>query len=309
MKAWKTVLSIAATILIFAVIFRSINVAELKGYFAAANPYYFSLAMLLFIPITIIGADRWKLILDRNCNVSRADVIKLMLSSSAFNAVTPSKLGDFAPVYFLKKQGILGMKRGISGVLFLKFIDVLAVCAFSLAGIIMLKKVSTFTMPMLVFSSAAITAGILIYMFDFSSIGIFKPLFRFLGARKKIGGLFRDLLEFSSELKSDTRLIARILWYTLVLWVVEFVQIYFLFASLNYFPPIVAVLGLVPVAILVGLIPVTIGGMGTRDAALIVLFSEYMPASFMVGVGLLISLRYWIPALVGLPFTRDYLSK
>ncbi len=309
MKAWKTVLSIAVTILIFAVIFRSVNVAELKGYFAEANPYYFSLAMLLFVPTTVLAADRWKLILDKNCNVSRTEVIKLMLSSSAFNAVTPSKLGDFAPVYFLKKQGILSLKRGVNGVLFLKAVDVLAICAFSLAGILALKKVNVFTTPILLFSSAVILGGIFVYLFDFSRTGIYRRIAAFLGKRKKIGGLFSDLFEFLSEMKKDTQFLAKILGYTATLWIVEFVQIYFLFTSLNYFPPVAAVIGLVPAAILVGLIPVTIGGMGTRDAALIVLFSEYMPASFMVGVSLLISLRYWVPALIGLPFTKHYLDR
>ena len=59
----------------------------------------------------------------------------------------------------------------------------------------------------------------------------------------------------------------------------------------------------VPIAIFVGLVPVTIAGMGTRDAALIYLFSAYASDSASITVGLFFSLlRYWVLALAGIPF-------
>jgi uncharacterized membrane protein YbhN (UPF0104 family) len=66
------------------------------------------------------------------------------------------------------------------------------------------------------------------------------------------------------------------------------------------------VLAYVPISIFVGLLPLTIGGMGTRDSALIYLFAAYEPASVMAGIGLLCSMRYWMDTLVGLPFFHAY---
>ena len=42
-----------------------------------------------------------------------------------------------------------------------------------------------------------------------------------------------------------------------------------------------------------------LAGMGTRDAALVALFLPWVPPSTMVGVGLLVSTRYWIPSAFG----------
>ena len=63
-----------------------------------------------------------------------------------------------------------------------------------------------------------------------------------------------------------------------------------------------------PLAMFVGLLPISLFGVGTRDAAIIYLFSAYHPAEVMAGVGLYVSLRYFVPAAAGLPFLQHYLS-
>jgi hypothetical protein len=62
----------------------------------------------------------------------------------------------------------------------------------------------------------------------------------------------------------------------------------------------------VPIAIFIGLLPITIGGMGTRDAALMALFAPYEGAALMAGIGLLCSTRYWLDSLLGWPFFQAY---
>ena len=73
--------------------------------------------------------------------------------------------------------------------------------------------------------------------------------------------------------------------------------------------PTTAILGLVPVAIIIGLIPITLAGIGTRDAALIVLFSPWASAEMMAGAALLSHLRYFLPGLAGLPANQKEISK
>jgi hypothetical protein len=59
---------------------------------------------------------------------------------------------------------------------------------------------------------------------------------------------------------------------------------------------------LVPIAIFAGLLPVTVAGIGTRDAALLALFSGMEQSSLIMAVGALSSLRYFVPSLLGIPF-------
>ncbi|MCG8507710.1 MAG: hypothetical protein MI741_00645, partial [Rhodospirillales bacterium] len=68
-------------------------------------------------------------------------------------------------------------------------------------------------------------------------------------------------------------------------------------------------LALAPLAILAGLVPFTFAGIGTRDAALIFLFSPFMDAGTGAALGLLCTMRYVLPALGGLPFIGESLSR
>jgi len=56
------------------------------------------------------------------------------------------------------------------------------------------------------------------------------------------------------------------------------------------------------------MIPLTFAGMGTRDTAFILLFSKFYEPSLMVSFGMLFSLRYFLPGLIGLIWLRKYVS-
>ena len=67
-------------------------------------------------------------------------------------------------------------------------------------------------------------------------------------------------------------------------------------------------LALSSLAILAGLLPLTFAGVGTRDAALVYLYQPYFSASVGAALGILCTSRYFIPALVGLPFLNQMMS-
>jgi uncharacterized membrane protein YbhN (UPF0104 family) len=61
----------------------------------------------------------------------------------------------------------------------------------------------------------------------------------------------------------------------------------------------------IPLAIIIGQIPITLGGAGTRDAAIILLFSDYARPEQLLGVGILFSFfRAWLLSLIGIVFMR-----
>lgn len=187
--------------------------------------------------------------------------------------------------------------------------DLFSLCVLSLVGIVLSGAIGRVSAPVLLFSLVTISIVFIFFVIDFSNIKIFKWILDFLGRKEKIGNVTTELYTFISEIKKDRKMLLIIIFSSLLLWFFNLIQIYFFFLCFAYFPDIELVLGLVPIAILVGMIPITIAGMGTRDTALIVLFSGYAPSSLILGVGILCSLRYWIIALVGLPFVRGYLSK
>ena len=61
-------------------------------------------------------------------------------------------------------------------------------------------------------------------------------------------------------------------------------------------------------SIFVGLLPFTFAGIGTRDVALIFFYQPFLAAPVAAALGLFCTLRYLLPALIGLPFLGQYLA-
>jgi uncharacterized protein (TIRG00374 family) len=90
---------------------------------------------------------------------------------------------------------------------------------------------------------------------------------------------------------------------SVVIWIGSALQIYLLYSAVEQQVPIIFSIAVVPIAILVGMLPVTIAGMGTRDLAIVKLFSGYASTSASISIGVLFFLlRYLVLALIGLPF-------
>jgi glycosyltransferase 2 family protein len=64
--------------------------------------------------------------------------------------------------------------------------------------------------------------------------------------------------------------------------------------------------GTLPLVILAGLAPFTFAGIGTRDAAIVLLIGPLVGADKAAALGVLFWLRYLVPGLVGLPLIPLY---
>ena len=104
---------------------------------------------------------------------------------------------------------------------------------------------------------------------------------------------------------------------SLFLWFLHLLQIWMFILALNAWTPFLISLALSPLAILAGLLPLTFAGVGTRDAALEMLYVPYFiladataqtATETALALGLLCTSRYLLPAIGGLPFLNQYLG-
>jgi uncharacterized protein (TIRG00374 family) len=101
----------------------------------------------------------------------------------------------------------------------------------------------------------------------------------------------------------------RILAWSFGIWLLHLLQIACFFRAVGVEASLVTVLALMPVAIFAGLMPLTIAGIGVRDWAIVALFAGAgNPREVLVAAGLLVSLRYVVPAAGGLPWIGLYLT-
>jgi len=304
----KTFLSLLVSILILAAIFTQINFAEFRQYLRELNVPLFVFAVLFFIPLILLSAWRWQIMIAKWGRISLWESTKLIFACAALNILLPSRVGDLSKGYFAGRTGKLDMKRGMNVVFFEKYIDFASLGIVVLTGILFSSSKGSATLLALCFSAGVLAVFPLLY---------FVRIDRWFGASifqknkilSKLKDFFCDTQAYLDEIKGDFWYLATIVALSIFLWFLHLLQFYFIFQSLHSVVTLFQVFELVPLAILVGLIPITMAGVGTRDSAMIYFFSPYEKVPVIAGVALLSSLRYFIPGFVGLFFLNRYIVK
>lgn len=289
----------------------------LAANFRNTNWGWFALALLMFVPQILVMAWRWQKLVRVFAPLSLREAVSLILASQTMNLVLPSKMGDLSKGYFLKRTGTLDLKRAMNVVVFEKMLDVAALAAFMLLGVAILFSSGRATdlqrHAALVagfaglFAVAAVTA---IYLVPPERIPGFRWMLNWLERRPKLRKIHslassgHEVVELLQRRGTQRGLIVAL---SVFIWVLHLVQIYFFFRCLDANVPLGQFFTMVPLAIFTGLLPVSIAGFGTRDAALVVLFPQVLPAT-MVAVAMYVNLRYLLPAAAGVPFLHRYLT-
>jgi uncharacterized protein (TIRG00374 family) len=304
MKLLKEIVAVAITVVIFAAILLNVNIPELLTHLSGSNPFYLAVSILMFVPIVLLKSERWRLLLKKYTPLSLKDSVKYTMASFPYMTVTPSDAGDVVRAVYIKNR--VQMTTGLTSIAFEKVLDVLALSIFSLFGLFILSSTGSSAVIVFVFSVAII---IIAGMFFFTD----SIKHRFIG--RVVGGIFRivksdkfknRIMEIQKFfLHTDSRKTWRCFGITVLIWVFHFLQIYFIFLALGLALTANLLFAFIPISLFIGMLPITIGGIGTRDAALIYFLSPFAPAALILSGAILITfIRVWFIGLAGLPFIR-----
>ncbi len=306
----KKFIASVLTLLIFVFIYSRVNWNSFLEICVHANLLYLAIAASFFIITTFVSILRWKLLLKEEVDLPLITATKIFLAAMSLNSVMPSKLGDLTKAYFLRQESIVGYKRGFDTVFLEKLLDLSSLCLLFLLGATGLRGFDKkIVLVLMLLSTCVVVFTVLFITLEKKSNPLRYLLGKILKPFPRLDMLVKDTEAYLGRLKNNPRRLIFIIVISVALWAFHLVQIYFFFLTLGTDVKLIDVFGLVPAAILIGLLPLTIGGMGTRDAALIYLFSDKFGYETMAAVGILVSTRYWVPSLVGLPFLRSYTAK
>ena len=311
----KKLLSILSSALILGLIYWKIgpeNRGRLLDIFRDCDRTWMAVSLGMVVPLTLFTAWRLQQLMPTAGQLGFGEANKLILVASVLNLVLPSKMGDIAKAWFLRDRGHLNGTLALSLVVFEKSCDMLSLllwCVFGLA--IYPQKDGVFWVM-----TAAVTTMLLLGCLLLGSKR-FARLFFDLGARfapGKIGAKLGKLSGSWSEMHdyfwaSKARLL-KVTTTSVFIWFLHLLQIWMFILALRASVPFVRNLALSPLAILAGLLPVpTFGGAGTRDGALVALYTPYFATPVALALGLLCTARYLLPAIGGLPFAGEYFQK
>lgn len=234
---------------------------------AALDLRYFTAALALFVPQTLLSAWRWRRLAGAVAPLRYADALRHTAVAAAWNLMIPSKLGDLSKATLV--PGLAAAERTALGGLVVveKLADVAALGALILLGL----------------AGQQLLAG--------------AALAALVG--RPGGGLIEKFRSKLAAARLSWPAMARIAAMSLALWCLHLWQIELFMRACGVVAPWQLAAARLPIAIFAGLLPVSFCGIGTRDAALVALFADVAPAPAMAAVGLLTSLRYLAPGAVG----------
>ena len=275
------------TIAIFYFLFTKISFSSVVEILLSANPFAITISLLLVIPVVGISGKRWQIILNSmTYDLSYKYCLRIIIASIPFSMITPAKAGDVVRAYFLRDK--IPMTITIGGVLSERLIDLLILLIFAITGLIFYQSSDILFLLCIILVGCGVLIIVLLRSHSLPVRESWRENIQNLSLSLKI--LIKSPKNFS-----------QIVFFSIMMWILSLIQVSIFFIAVGIDVPFLFVVGGISLAILIGMIPVSLGGMGTRDTAIIVLFSSYAPPDKLLCVGILFSLiRYWIPGIIGL---------
>jgi glycosyltransferase 2 family protein len=282
---------ITITAIVFYLIFQTIDLNDVISTLINSNKFYILLSIIPLGISLLFNAARWQSVLRATgYEIALKECFIIFMAAIPFSSITPSKSGDVVRAYYLKNK--IPIAHTVGSVVTERTFDLAVLACLSLVGTLIWGM---HEFALVIFSFIILLGVFIFFMKNVSNLPIPETW------NQKVQNF---CFSMNGLLGCREKLIA-VMLFSSCIWILAIVQTMLLFSALSISVPLVFLIGVLPIAILIGMIPVTLGGMGTRDAAFIVLFSAYATSEKLLAVGLLFTLfRYWLLGIAGLPFMK-----
>ncbi|MBN2250744.1 MAG: flippase-like domain-containing protein [Candidatus Altiarchaeota archaeon] len=310
----KRALKLLFGLLILAVLFWRFEPARIIDELAASDPFYILLALAI-TPVTMYlrAARLQRLLMIHGRLVPIKTLNELSYLGFLYGLLTPSRAGEFVKAYYLSKESGISAAHSITSVFLDRVLDVVMLFLLVnvaviylpyflgrevLSGYTWLLPAATllFALSLYALSRERVLGKVIDFMEKY-----FNKLVKKDPYASKAGGASREFHETLRNLKKGKKGFLPVLPINFVLWFFILLQAHVLLIALGAEVDIVYTFLAVPFAIMAALLPVTVSGLGTRDVAMVALFSLVgIPASKAVSLALLyLFMGQIVPALVG----------
>ena len=255
---------------LFVAILYFVDVPHILTYLRTANFWLVALSILLVIPHLATKAWRWQVLLRGvGINIGLLEAARLYAIGQAAGFLTPGQAGDAVKAVYLRADGH-SLGRSLVTVVVDRLYDLLVVGGLAVWGIFVFGEVPQGQTAIIVL----LVMGIVLLFVLFASHGwqgpVARIITRIVPARFLKG---RDAQRSLENLVLPAPTLVASFAITIVSFVISYFRSWLLFAALGLFVPITYFLAATSIAGIAAILPVTVGGVGTRDAAFVVLFS------------------------------------
>jgi len=277
----------AITLALLALVIAKVNPQRLLASLQSARPDYVALALLLTVPFLYLKALRWHLLLRAGAiHASFLESAISLIGGMGLGLVTPARIGELIRAAYLRDP----RKLKIGGLVMIdKGLDVLVLAALSVPGAWRLLG----PLAGVAFLVVTIVGLCLVYSPGRLLIWLRAVSFRF-PPRARLERVWSSLESLSTR-ATTTYLVLTALSFVVVL--LQFGLILLSWRSWSF-----SVVALTfPLVILTNVLPLTIGGLGIREAAAVVLLGHYgvPPAHAALAAFLMFAINTALPGMAG----------
>ena len=306
----KRLISLAVSIAILLIIYSKINTDKLIGIFQNCDLIWTLISLGMVIPLVIVTSWRLQQLMPKKTNLRFVEANRLILGASVLNMVLPSKMGDIAKAYFMRERNAVSGSLSLAIVIFEKACDMLSLLLWCALGLILYPAKDGLFWTM----TTGVVGGLFLGILMLSSRQFANLLFD-LSTKlfpekiaKKLKTMQLSWGEMHDYFWGDKKQLILITVTSIFIWFLHLLQIWLFIIALKASAPFIVSIALSPLSLLFGLLPLTFAGIGTRDAALIYFYQPYFSEATGAALGWLCTSRYFLPAIIGLPFLGQMLA-
>lgn len=294
-KTIKKFFPLTVTLIIFFIIFLRIDISKFVREITTLKIVPFLIALTFSLSSSIfVGSQRYRLIARSfGHSIGLGESIVLRVGSSAIVDLLPLKIGEIARILYLKRRHGLQTKDAFMVAFLGYFFDVVLLFIFMCFGLTIFINGKNFKVLLLIIS-----------------VFILPMIFFYLLFRKVIWFKFEKYILMLKNALSGLRKNLFILFlYSLFYVGSELISFFLICRALSINIPFLPILFFIPLVIIISKIPISVFGLGTREAAVVLFFRNYAIPEKLVSSGILLSfLEYILPLLISLIFIKKFLK-
>lgn len=289
-------------LLLFAVIMLRMNLGNLRQAVKNIEISYIIIAFLITFLMLFIKSWCWNYILRKQgIKYNLKDSFLMYCAGVYLGIPTPGRIGELAKAFYIKRDGH-SFGKSLVGVILDRFTDLIFLLGFAFLGSLFFVT-AYYRETVILFSALIIVIFLIIALYKSGAIkwGL-KKAFYFWVPEKNQNSWKINFQEFINDLKIyNLRSYSVIMLITTLSWLFYFFQMYVLAQGVGIHVPLLYLSITVTIAGLITLIPVSVSGIGTRDAALILLLSSFLiPKERIIVFSALMLLISLFATLIGL---------
>jgi len=291
----------AIGIIVLIYILTNVDIETIISDFSSLKPVYLILSFMSIFPILFITNFEWQLILKKQkINVSYTYSLKNIFIGYFYGFITPGGLGGYTRILYLKDKSGEPLQKCASNIIILNTIDYISLLLLSIIGGILVSS----TFPHL------LSLIVVIFMIVFFLFLLFLKrdiLTNFLNRIfiHKFFNMSRDKMNssidsFFIDMPSPRALLIPFI-VSMLGWILAFSEFFLISKLFSIEVPYVYFVLIIAIANVIASLPITIYGLGTREIAMISLFSIFNIAQEkIVSLSLFWFVVIWLfPSIIG----------